>query len=196
MNHTVLGLHDFRENERVIAIVRHHWFVLFRDIIGVAILFVLPFFLLPLAFSFAVQSGTLPSIPGGVVVFFSSLWALIMWHILFARWTDYYYDIWVITNWRIIDIDQKGFFNRSVATLLTLDHIEDVETVVTGVIGSLLNFGNIQVQTAAAHVEFLMSEVPNPTGIERAIRSAQEEKIRVFGAHPSPRHEEIFGNGA
>ncbi|MBI3574014.1 hypothetical protein HY090_03105, partial [Candidatus Kaiserbacteria bacterium] len=106
---TVLGFKDFREGERIVAIIRHHWWVLLRSLIGIAILFVLPFFLAPLVFGFAAQGGTTPQISGGVVLFFSAAWALIMWNFLFARWTDYYYDIWIITNWRIIDIDQQGF---------------------------------------------------------------------------------------
>lgn len=191
---TVLGFGDFQDQERVVAIIRHHWWVLFREVFVLAILFILPFFLLPLVFMFAVQGGTAPStLPGGVVLFFSAAWALIMWNLIFARWTDFYYDIWIITNWRIIDIDQQGFFKRNVATLLTLDHIEDVETKIDGVIGNLLNFGHVQVQTAAAEREFNIDDVGNPTGVEQTIRAAQEEKIRVFGAHPSPRHQGIYG---
>ncbi|MES2014503.1 MAG: hypothetical protein V4437_01670 [Patescibacteria group bacterium] len=194
MIYNTLGLHDFREGERVIAIVRHHWFVLFREVFGLVILFILPFFLIPITFSIAVQGGNIPPVPGGVVIFFASLWTLIVWNLLFARWTNYYYDIWVITNWRILDVDQQGFFNRKVATLLTLDHIEDIETEVNGIINSLLNFGSIQVQTAAAHIEFHIDDIPNPTETERVIRSAQEEKIRVFGDNMSPRHDLIAGN--
>lgn len=182
MPHSEFGLHDFRDGERVISIVRHHWWVLFREIIGIAFLFILPFFLLPMVFAMSAQTGAPPPVSPGVIIFFGSLWALILWHLLFARWTDYYFDLWVITNWRIIDIDQKGFFHRNIATLMTLDHIQDIETNVVGVIGNILEFGNIQVQTAAAHRVFLIEEVPNPRGVERLIRSAQEERLRVFGA--------------
>ena len=195
MSQTVLGFSDFRDNERVVAIVRHHWWVLFVQVIGIAVLFFAPFFLIPIVFLFASQGGA-PAIPGGVVLFAASAWSLIMWNFLFARWTDYYFDIWVITNWRIIDIDQQGFFKRNVATLLTLDHIEDIETSTDGIIGSLLNFGHVQVQTAAAEREFNIDDVPNPTGVDQIIRAAQEEKVRVFGAHPSPRHQGIYDNDA
>lgn len=193
MAKTVLGFADFRDEERVVAIVRHHWWVLFREIGGLAVLFVVPFFLVPIAFSFFSAEGA-PSVSGGVILFFSSWWLLVVWNLLFARWTDYYYDIWIITNWRIIDIDQQGFFKRNVSTLLTLDHIEDIETSTSGIIGNLLNFGHIQVQTAATEREFNIDEVPNPNSVEQIIRSAQEEQIRVFGYHPNPRHEGIYAN--
>ena len=175
------GIGDFKEKERVIAVVRHHWWVFFRSIIGVGILFLLPFFLVPMVWSFAAAAGA-PAISGGVLLFFGSLWSLLMWNVLFVRWTDHYFDIWVITNWRIVDIDQKGLFQRSTATLLTLDHIQDLEAELSGVVGNVLNFGNLTVQTAAARREFLISEVPDPNGIVKVIREAQAEKARVFGA--------------
>lgn len=187
---TVLGFNDFRDQERVVAIVRHHWWVLFREVALLVIFFVAPFFIVPIVFASAVQGGA--PIPGGAVLFFAAAWTLIIWNLMFARWTDYYYDIWVITNWRIIDIDQQGFFKRNVATLLTLDHIEDIETATNGIIGSLLNFGHVQVQTAAAEREFNIDDVSNPQRVEQTIRVAQEEKLRIFGAHPIPRHQGIY----
>lgn len=193
---TVLGFADFRDNERVVAIVRHHWWVLFRDTVGIAILFLVPFFLIPIIFGAVVQSGNMNAVSGGAILFFSAAWTLVMWNLLFARWTDYYYDIWIITNWRIIDIDQQGFFNRKVSTLLTLDHIEDIETDTAGIVGSLLNFGYLQVQTAATEREFFIKDVPNPNGVDQIIRAAQEEQLQVFGPSPVPHREGIYSNEA
>ena len=176
------GIGDFKDKERVVAVIRHHWFVFFRDIFGILLLFVAPFFVIPLFWTFATTSGGVPAISGGVVLFFGALWTLLMWNLLFVRWTDYYYDIWIITNWRIVDIDQKGLFNRSVATLLTLDHIQDVEAQTSGVIGSVLNFGHVQVQTAAAQREFSIDDVANPPRVVEIIREAIAEKGRIFAA--------------
>ena len=195
---TVLGFNDFKDQERVVMIARHHWWILFREVFVLVILFLVPFFLIPLVFMFAVQGGTAPSnVPGGVVLFFSAAWALVMWNLIFARWTDFYYDIWVITNWRIIDIDQKGFFNRQISTLLTLDHIQDIETTTSGIIGSVLNFGHVQVQTAAARDEFEFNDVANPTSVDETIRAAQEEELRLFGSSlsPHPATGVVIGNG-
>ncbi|MBX9765390.1 hypothetical protein K2X83_01995 [Patescibacteria group bacterium] len=175
------GITDFKSDERVIAVIRHHWFVLFRSVFGIALLFVLPFFILPIFWAIAVQGGSAPGIPGGVVLFFSSMWALIMWNFLFSKWTDYYFDIWVITNMRIVDIDQKGLFKRNVATLLNLDHIQDITFELMGVIGNLLTFGNITIQTAAVHREFRMTEVPAPGRVVQTIREAKIEKMREYG---------------
>ena len=180
MAHNIFGIGDFHEKERVVAVIRHHWFVLLRELIGIGILFALPFFMIPLFWSFAVSSGTVPPVSGGVALFFGAFWALIMWNFLFTKWTDFYYDIWVITNSRIVDIDQQGLFKRSVATMLNLNHIQDIESQLDGVLGNILNFGNVAVQTAAAKREFLISEVENPTHVAQIIREAQHEREIVF----------------
>lgn len=166
------GISDFRETEEIIAVVRHHWFVFFRDVIGLLVLFFIPFFFLPFLSTFVTAGGGPVGIPSGYGFFFAAMWGLVIWHLLFARWTDYYFDIWVVTSQRIVDIDQKGFFRRNVATMVNYDRVEDVQFELTGVIGNLLNFGHVQVQTAAANREFIMEEVANPQKLERLIHQA------------------------
>lgn len=172
-----IRLKDFKPDEHVLVVARHHWFVFIRDVIGLLLLFFVPFFAIPIITIFITAGTPTVQIPAGFGFFFASFWALILWQMLFARWTDYYYDVWIVTNWRIIDIDQKGFFHRDVATLLNLDHIEDITTEINTVIGTFLNFGNLQVQTAAAKREFVIAEITNPREVERIIRKAQEVRL-------------------
>ncbi|PIR85438.1 hypothetical protein COU15_00685 [Candidatus Kaiserbacteria bacterium CG10_big_fil_rev_8_21_14_0_10_45_20] len=167
-------LPDFKQNEQVVAIIRRHWFVLVRDILGLAVLYAIPFLIVPFVLT-AIAQNPAVQIPGSAGLVLGSLWSLLLWNMLFAKWTDYYYDIWIITNQRIIDIDQKGFFHRDIATLFDLGHIQDVKTVLSGVVGNILNFGLLQVQTAAAHKEFFMSDIANPGKVEKIIRKTQHE---------------------
>jgi hypothetical protein len=171
-----IRLKDFKPEEHVIAVIRHHWWVYVRDTIGLVVLFLIPFFFLPFVSAF-ITTGAGIDVPDGLVLFFGSLWALFLWNMFFARWTDQYFDIWIITNFRIIDIDQKGFFHRDISTLLTLEKIEDVTTRMVGIIGSILNFGKLRVQTAAAQREFFIDDIPNPRHAEQVIRNAQEQRL-------------------
>lgn len=170
MDHTFLGIKDMRQDEKIVAVVRHHWFVFFRTVIGLLLLFFIPFLVMPIVLAYVAQGGT--SIPTGLGFFFAAFWSLFLWHLLFARWTDYYFDIWVVTSERIVDIDQKGFFKRNVATLVNYDRVEDVQFELNGIFGNILNFGHVQVQTAAAEREFIMEEVANPQKLERLIHQA------------------------
>ncbi len=172
-----IHLSSVQPQERIITVARHHWFIYVRDLVGIALLFFLPFFAIPLLNIFITAGGGPVSIPDGYGLFFASLWALFLWQVLFSRWTDVYFDIWIVTNWRIIDIDQKGFFNREVATLLDLEKIEDVTVKLNSVIGNLLGYGDLQIQTGAVHREFIFPETDNPGGLEKIIRRAQEEHL-------------------
>ena len=178
MEHKNYGISDMRSGETIVAVVRHHWFVFFRDAIGIVLLLILPFFAVPILGAFIAAGGGV-SAPTGFGAFFASFWTLMMWHFLFARWTDYYYDVWIVTSQRIIDINQKGFFNRDTATIVAYDRVEDVEFSLVGFFGNILNFGHVQVQTAGANREFIMEEVANPQRLEKLIRQAvSDEEVR------------------
>lgn len=178
-------LPDFKQDEQVVAVVRRHWFILFQKIVGVLIIYLIPFFVVPILFMMMASTAAVP-IPAGFGFLLAAAWTLIVWNLLFARWTDYYYDVWIITTHRIIDIDQRGFFHRDVATLFDLGHIQDVKTALVGVLGNILGYGLVQVQTAAANREFIMDGIANPVRVEKIIRKTQHElylrKSRERGA--------------
>lgn len=179
MDLTKLELGDLKHDERLVTIVRHHWFILLKDVFGVLMLFLIPFIVVPLASVYVVQSGVPAAQIGAVFGFLGSLWALICWQLLWVKWTDYYYDVWIVTNWRIIDIDQRGLFKRNIASILNLDHIQDIDYELHGLIGNILNFGHFNVQTAGARNEFDFDDAANPAAVERVIRDAQEELLKI-----------------
>jgi hypothetical protein len=162
-------------NERIVMVVHHHWWNLLKAVLGVVVLFFAPIIVIPVFGSFFGATANAAQL-GAVVGFLGSLWALMCWHILFTRWTDFYFDIWVITNWRIIDMNLKGLFKIDIGSMLDLDHIQEITTHSDGVIENILGIGTIFVQTAATkHSEFEFNEVSNPQSVERVIRQAQIE---------------------
>ncbi len=181
MDITKLALRDLKHDERLIIIVRHHWFILLKDVFGVLLLFLVPFIVVPIAGLYIAGSGIPAAKLGAIFGFLGSLWALICWQLLFVKWTDYYYDVWIVTNFRIIDIDQQGLFKRNVASILNLDHIQDMDYELHGVVGNILNFGHLSVQTAGSRNEFDFDDAGNPSYIERVIRDAQEELLKIRG---------------
>lgn len=161
-------------NERVLLVVHHHWWNLLKEVIGVALLFVAPLIVIPVASTFFV--GVNAAEAGAAFGFAGALWALFCWHQLFVRWTDFYFDIWVITNWRIIDMNLERLFHINIGSMLDLDHIQEITSTTNGIIENLLGIGTIFIQTAATkHSEFEFTEVASPQHIERVIRQAQIE---------------------
>jgi hypothetical protein len=133
---------DLYEGEYLVSVMRKHWFILFLQIFPFKVLFLIP--LGALAFIPAVNMS---DVEIATIVFFSSLWMLILLMIIFTIWTNYFLDIWVVTNRRIMDIEQKTIFNREVKTL-RMETVQDVQTDKVGIFEEFLNFGTIRVQTA------------------------------------------------
>ncbi len=91
--------------------------------------------------------------------FLLALYIMVLLVFLFLMWMDYYLDMWIITNERIIDVEQRGLFNRHIAEI-PLQHVQDVTIEVRGIIETFLKFGTIRIQTAGER-EFRIEFVPN-----------------------------------
>jgi hypothetical protein len=100
---------------------------------------------------------------------FYVIWLLAIWLRFFIVWTNYYLDVWYVTEKRIIDVDQKALFNREVSNL-RFDRIQDVTLQVRGVVATFLDYGDIRVQTAAEDsTDFYMEQVAHPERVKQVI---------------------------
>ena len=110
-------------------------------------------------------------------MFLENSFALITWITFFLIWIDYYFDVWIITTKRIVNINQQGLFTRTVSEL-ELDKIQDITTDVRGVIPTFLNFGDLQIQTAAEQERFLFAKVPNPYLLKDTIMNLEKTNAK------------------
>jgi uncharacterized membrane protein YdbT with pleckstrin-like domain len=103
-----------------------------------------------------------------LILFISSLFYLILWLAVFRFLTMYTLNTFMITDRRIIDRDQCGFFNQKVSELHA-DRIQDVTAHTQGIFETALHFGNIVIQTAAFEREFIFHQIPEPEKVKDAI---------------------------
>lgn len=158
---------DLDPNENVILKVRRHKLALILESTFLVIFIVLPpavYYLINI-FGYLVQAG---GDQFSLFLFAYSAVLLFGWIIFFKIWTDYYLDVLIVTDKRLIDIEQKGFFKRDVATL-RLDKIQDIRVNVSGVLATFLDFGEISIQTAGESKEFIMRYVPEPSKVKGVI---------------------------
>jgi uncharacterized membrane protein YdbT with pleckstrin-like domain len=83
--------------------------------------------------------------------FVVGIYWLFVWMGAFGVFTNYYLDQWIVTNERIIDINQKDFWNREISSLF-LSRIQNVETEVQGFFNTIFGFGTVSVESAGAEV--------------------------------------------
>jgi hypothetical protein len=155
---------ELQPGEIILATFRKHWLLFAIEIVGYVILFFVPFALS--AFP------SFPLIANNVAVFLGSLWMLVIILKLFVSWTNYYLDVWVITNMRLVDIEQKSLFNRKSSTL-ELDAIEDITIHLNGFFENIINYGTLSVQTAGHIQEFLINDIAGPEEAKQVIYNAQ-----------------------
>lgn len=102
-----------------------------------------------------------------------SLYYMFVWVFFFRSWLDYYLDVWFVTNERIVSIEQKGLFSRTIAEQ-KLYRIQDVFAEVHGIIPTFLDFGNVTIQTAGTNEYFIFKEIPRPHQVARNIAKLAE----------------------
>jgi hypothetical protein len=83
-------------------------------------------------------------------------------------WTNYFLNILVITNLHIIDIEQKGLWYREISTL-NLQKVQDVSSRTEGIIASLLNYGELEIQSAGSLNNFIVKDIQNPDLVRQKI---------------------------
>ena len=115
---------------------------------------------------------------GPAIVLLASVFELFILQFLYASFLDWYLDIWVVTDERIIDIDQSGVFGREMHEL-QLANLQDVTVQVRGILATLLGFGTISVQSAGAKSQFEFAGLPRPSDVaKRILELAEADKMR------------------
>lgn len=185
---------EFYKNEHVLLEMRRHWLVFSFQLFGVAIGAIAPFFIYAIIVALPIQI-VLPGNFGSLAFFILMVWYLVLWIIGFVIWTDHYLDVWIVTNERFIDVEQKGMFSRHIATL-HLDKIQDVTSRVDGFMATHFKYGDIHVQSAGSEREFIIRDVTDPDGfrlkINAAIREYMENYMETDERNVLKPHQHIY----
>jgi hypothetical protein len=158
-------------DEMVVIVVREHWFRLFSKVLLIAVLSLLPvvFKLLLVDTQFLNTSNT----AGAIVSSISAVYYLSLLVALFVVFVLYYLNLHIVSENRIVDIDQTGILFHEVSEL-NIETIEDVSSETKGLIGNLLNYGTVHIQTAGAKERFEFDNVPHPENIAKVILELYE----------------------
>jgi uncharacterized membrane protein YdbT with pleckstrin-like domain len=93
----------------------------------------------------------------GTAIFWGGLsiyWMLFLTFILLS-WINDELDLFIITDQRIIGIDQVSSLSRRV-TECGLDRVQEVNAEVTGILQTLLGYGHVHIHTASEHSDMVI----------------------------------------
>ena len=156
-----------RQNEEIIYLLRRHWFVTVPLMIGLILVIGIP------VGSYAFLNWRDPAFfaaPVRLTLFIlgASIFFLYAWLFLYQNFIDWYLDIWIVTNERIVNIEQNGLFGRTMSELM-LYNVQDVTSEVKGIVPTLLDFGHVHVQTAGEVEHFDFENVPHPAAVAKRV---------------------------
>lgn len=163
-----------REGEGVIAVYRRHPLVLGRSLALPTLLLLADFFF----FSWFVAHGRWGVVAFCAVLFIAAFFlarALVAWS----------WDVFIVTDRRIIDVDQRGFFHRTVSEA-GYEAMQDVRFAVSGLWQTVFRYGSVNVQTAGAQATIEATAVRDPQAVQDLIIRLQKEQTTRREAAPPP----------
>jgi membrane protein YdbS with pleckstrin-like domain len=146
-----------RASEEIALVARQHWIVLSRPL-GVTL-----FLLGCLVAAWFVDRPWLVPISGTLFAT-SGIWLL--W-----RWLEWRCDLWAVTSQRVID--ENGVLAVRVVDS-PLDTIHNVTCTQT-LLGRVLNYGTVNVQTAAEHGSTTIPRAGGPADVRETILDLKEQ---------------------
>ncbi|MDO8668461.1 MAG: PH domain-containing protein [bacterium] len=161
-------------NEKIIKIIRRDGFILFKKMIFIAGLVILPAAAVFLFLNFN-QNLLYGPFSYPLIILSVSGYGLFICLFSFFSFIDYHLDIWIITSERIIDVRQEGFFSRVVSEL-KLFQIQDVTSEQHGFFKFIFKYGDVHVQTAGETQRFIFKEIPHPEIVRDTIIKLAEQK--------------------
>lgn len=161
-------------DEQVIFLLRRHKIVLLGEVVRYILLGSLPFLV---RFVLERKASEFFDRPEYIVVvmFLFFAFELFMWLLLYRAFIDYYLDVWIVTNKRIINIEQMDLFHRRLSEQ-KLFRVQDVSSLQKGMLATLFDYGNVSVQTAAEQARFEFEQIPRPNEIARRINELVENE--------------------
>jgi len=168
-------------DEKVVLVIRKHKIVL------------LPYFLQLLALSFMPMLFYNLAVPAALPAFLEAPYNRILflayivfygfiWIGAFIVWVDYYLDVCIVTDKRILSVEQIGFFHR-VTSELNLNRIQEMTSEVRGMFQTMFGFGDVYIQTAAEERKLTLKSIPHPVTTRKAIAdlcAAAKERDRLI----------------
>ena len=155
---------DGQDNgEKIILFLRQHVIVNFKWVLITALLlFAVPIFDFLLGLGATSIGQIIPAKYNFVLRF---LLALFTFGYFFENFLSWYFNSYIVTNKRVVDIDFYGIIHRRFSEA-PLRNIEDITNEISGFGPVIFHYGDVSIQTAAEAREITFENVPDPDKVQ------------------------------
>ncbi len=161
--------------ERVVFQLHRHWVTFIPMIVLFFVLLFVPVIL------YLLISNLIPYLLENqsmfaITILSASIYYIWTYLFFYVHFIDYYLDTWIVTNDRIVDIEQNGLFNRE-TTEFDLYRIQDVTANITGIVATFFRYGDVIITTASSNANIVFKNISKPNHVrEELIRLADEDR--------------------
>ncbi len=164
------------EDEKKLCEVAKHSFgiiaLYLQAFVGVVLGLGLAFFLLPSVIEDTATAFT-------IALVFAFVITVLALFVVTAATLVYRQNRLIVTDRNITQILQYGLFNRKVSQL-NMVNVEDVTSVQSGFLSTMLGYGELNIETAGEQSNFKFTFCPNPGYYAKIILNAREQ---ILGQH-------------
>lgn len=161
------------EEEQIILLLRKHWITNLPWLFLTFFLFFAP----PIISPILLTRQVFPWVPANFFPVFAAIWYLLTFGFALVNFVVWYFNVYIVTNERIIDVDFLHLLYKQVSsTRVAL--IQDITYKLGGVIQTLFDFGDVFIQTAGTELNFEFLAVPHPESVVRKISEIMKKSER------------------
>ena len=153
-------------DEKILYVIRRSFWAVIPSLTFIAILTLIPMVFFPYLYSLNIKLAL--GIKSGFIASLNIFWYLFTFGYLFGVFVNWYFNVFIITNKKIVDFDVRGLTYKNTSET-ALRNVEDVTSRVTGTLGTVFNIGEVFVQTAGEEREFEFSMMDSPSEIRDII---------------------------
>lgn len=166
------------ENEEIHLFLRKHFITNIPWIVLSILLLLFPpiiFFLFgnPIPAALPLSANTIV-----ILTFF--YYIVVFGMFMLASFINWYFNVYIVTNERIIDVDFVNILYREVSST-RLNLIQDVTMKTGGVVRAFFDYGDVFIQTAGTEVNFDFHAVPHPQEVAREIEKLMQKARKKEG---------------
>lgn len=161
-----ISFHHQEKDEKIILFLRRH-FITNLDWILISVFLTLlpiPFFI------FGFGNLPFPALPGNFTFVLTLIYYLFIFSFAFYNFLIWYFNILIVTQKRVIDIDFAELVFHDVAET-RYNLLQDINYTQTGSIRNLFNYGDVFAQTAGGKENIEALAVPKPAKVTDIITS-------------------------
>lgn len=160
--------------EKIVLLLRRHVITNFSWIVVSSIALTVPIF----GWFFP----GLSVFPFSYRLIFFVMWYLFVIAFIFENFLSWYFNVYIITDERIVDVDFHSVLYKEVSQA-KIENIQDVTFVMGGLTKAIFNYGTVYIQTAGEKREFDFDDVPHPDRVAKVLNELviEEEQEKLEG---------------